>query len=176
MVLARLALGGMFAYLAVRKLLNDPMTFAKAVHQYQVLPQDPPELANVITIVLPWLELVCAIAVLLGLFLRGAAALMLAQLLVFTPSIYMFGIKLFNQGKFDSLCKINFDCGCGTEKEYFCTKLATNLGLMAAAVIILKSRSRLLCLSQRWCRSRSAGTGSDPPKPLSSPSATVQPG
>lgn len=153
-ILARLSLGGMFVVLAVLKLVEDPMYFAKAVNQYQVLPQDPPELINAVTITLPWIELTCGVAVLLGVFLRGAAALMLFQLLAFTPSIYMYGIKLFNEGKFAALCDINFDCGCGTKKEFFCTKIAVNLGLILASWILLKSRSRLFCLSRRLLRGK----------------------
>lgn len=149
LVASRLAVAGMFIWLAMGKLMNDPHTFAKFVKMYGLLPQDPPELINAVTIVMPWLELACAAAILLGVCLRGASLVSFVLLAVFTPAIYMHGLELFNQGQFQRLWDIEFDCGCGVGKQGWVGKMAGNLGLMLASWIIFKSRSRALCLSAK---------------------------
>ncbi len=149
LVASRLAVAGMFAWLAIGKLTQDPHTFAKFVKMYGLLPQDPPELINAVTIVMPWLELACAAAILLGVCLRGASLVSFVLLAVFTPAIYMHGLELFNQGQFQRLWDIEFDCGCGVGKQWWVGKMAGNLGLMLASWIIFKSRSRALCLSAK---------------------------
>lgn len=154
LILARLALGVVFIYLAMNKLSADPHVFAKSIKQYSVLPQDPPQIINAVAIVLPWLELLCGVAVLLGVMLRGAGLLLLVQLVAFTLAIYKYGIDLFNQGKFAAICDIKFDCGCGTGEQWYCEKLLGNLGLIAAAVVTAWSRSRVLCLPAMLRRRR----------------------
>lgn len=149
LVASRLAVAGMFIWLAVGKLTQDPHTFAKFVKMYGLLPQDPPELINAVTIVMPWLELSCAAAILLGVCVRGASLVSFLLLAVFTPAIYMHGVELFNQGQFERLWDIEFDCGCGVGKQWWVGKMAGNLGLMLASWIIFKSRSRALCLSAK---------------------------
>ncbi|MCC7292082.1 MAG: DoxX family membrane protein [Phycisphaerales bacterium] len=149
LVASRLAVAGMFTWLAIGKLTQDPHTFAKFVKMYGLLPQDPPELINAVTIVMPWLELSCAVCILLGVCLRGASLVSFLLLAVFTPAIYMHGVDLFNQGQFQRLWDVEFDCGCGVGKQWWVGKMAGNLGLMLASWILFKSRSRAVCLSAK---------------------------
>jgi hypothetical protein len=82
----RLALGIVFVYASVDKILN-PAAFAQAVYNYQILPD---LLINLTAIVLPWMEL-----------FPGATFLSTLLLVTF------FGALLFNTAR-----GLNIDCGC----------------------------------------------------------------
>lgn len=95
--LVRLALGIVFVYASVDKILN-PAAFAQAVYNYQILPD---LLINLTAIVLPWMELFLGLCLILGLWLPGAAFLSTLLLITF------FGALLFNTAR-----GLNIDCGC----------------------------------------------------------------
>jgi uncharacterized membrane protein YphA (DoxX/SURF4 family) len=65
---ARLFLGGVFLYACVDKILH-PAEFARAVFNYQILPNP---LVNLTALILPWLELVLGLCLLTGFWLPGA--------------------------------------------------------------------------------------------------------
>jgi len=155
LLLARLFVGGMFAYLAIMKLM-DPINFLKLTHQYGVLPASPPALLNLTAVVMPWVELVCAAALLLGLTTRGAALVVVGLLLFFTPllALHAWGLYTDPTRHFASYCAVKFDCGCGTGEVFICRKLAENIALLAAALIPLLSGSKRFCLDALLVRSR----------------------
>ena len=68
-ILARLVLGLVFIYASWDKIL-DPAGFAKAVQNYRLLPL---EAVNFFAIVVPWLELVCGLLLIGGLFTAGSS-------------------------------------------------------------------------------------------------------
>lgn len=144
LLIVRLALGGWFAYLAILK-LQDPFLFLKLVNQYQVLPTQPPVLINFLTLMLPYLELVCAALLILGVWVRASAALVLGMLLFFAPLLVARAWSLYAGGAFPGFCAVKFDCGCGTGEVYICSKLGENAALMLAVLVAIASRSR------RWC-------------------------
>ena len=94
---ARLALGIIFVYASVDKILN-PAAFAQAVYNYQILPD---LFINLTAIVLPWTELLIGLCLILGLWLPGATFLITLLLITF------FGALLFNTAR-----GLNIDCGC----------------------------------------------------------------
>lgn len=157
LVLARLGVGGMFAYLAVMKLLDDPFEFLKQIHAYGILPAQPPLFVNLTAAVLPWLELTCAAGLLLGVGVRGAALLFNGMLVFFTPTLLIRAIGIYTDPSsgVGTFCAVRFDCGCGTGEVYICNKLAENLALQLGALIALFSSSRLFCLSAMFTRRRS---------------------
>lgn len=79
----RLVLGLTFFAAALPK-LSDPPGFAKAIWAYQLV---PPALLNPMALVLPWLELLCALALLTGVWLRAAALWVGALLLAFCVAL-----------------------------------------------------------------------------------------
>ncbi len=153
LLLARLFVGGMFAYLAIMKLI-DPINFLKLTHQYGVLPDSMPVLLNLTAIVMPWLELLCAVALLLGLTTRGAALVAVALLLFFTPMLGLHAWKLYADPArhFAAFRAVKFDCGCGTGEVFICRKLTENVALLLAALIPLFSASRRFCLDALLAR------------------------
>lgn len=90
-------LGVLFILASVDKILH-PEFFAQVIVNYQVIPV---ALVNPIAIVLPWLELVCGIALLFRAFRRGAALIVVLMLLTFI------GLMWFNVAR-----GLDVSCGC----------------------------------------------------------------
>ncbi len=81
--IGRLGLSGTFAYAAMIK-LADPAVFATDIGHYRLLPY-PLTLAA--AVYLPWLELVCAVAILFRWRERGALRLVLMLCSLFTIAL-----------------------------------------------------------------------------------------
>lgn len=155
LLVARLAVGGMFAYLAYMK-MHDPIEFLKQTREYGILPLDPPIFLNLTAVALPWLEMACAAALVLGIARRGAALLIVGMLSFFTPMLLAraWGLYTAPDSAFATFCGVKFDCGCGTGPVFICRKLAENIGLLVGALIILFSVSRRFCLATLFARAR----------------------
>ncbi len=151
-MLLRVFLGGYFIYAGTVKAL-DPVVFLKGVNLYKMLPLDPPVFLNGTAIILPWLEIVCGIALVLGLMQRGAAALIALMLCVFTPAIFLRSLAVMGEQGI-SFFEVEFDCGCGTGNEIIWIKLAKNTGLFLLAVFAVFSRSRRFSLAALFERLR----------------------
>lgn len=145
LLLARLGLGYMFIWMGLNK-VGHPMEFLKQIHLYEMLPESPGLYMNATAIVLPWLEIICGLALILGVYLRGAALTIALMLAVFTPAILMRALAI-QTAEGTPFFEIAFDCGCGSGVVITWKKLAENSGLFLAALIPLLSRSRFLCLS-----------------------------
>ena len=95
----RLFLGVIFLYASFDKIVH-PVPFAEIVYNYQILPD---ALVNLVSLFLPWLELLTGLCLILGIWLPGAVLLCNLLLLVF------FGALLFNLAR-----GLDIDCGCFT--------------------------------------------------------------
>lgn len=159
LLLARLGVGVVFVWLAYNKTL-DPIDFMKLTHEYGVLPEQAPYL-NLTAVVTPWIEIVCGVALILGIYTRGAAACILGMLLFFAPMLLIRAYGIYtdpaNAGALGSFCDVKFDCGCGTGEVYICSKMVENVLLKVGALIALLSRSQFLCLGPALSRLRSGG-------------------
>jgi uncharacterized membrane protein YphA (DoxX/SURF4 family) len=93
----RIALGGLFIYASVDKILY-PAEFAEAVWNYQILPL---ELVNVFAIVLPWVELIAGLMLLNGFRTQTANGLIFLLVCMFTVSAVLAMIR-----------GIDIECGC----------------------------------------------------------------
>jgi len=148
----RLLLGGMFIWMGYQK-IGHPIEFLKQVHLYHMLPQEPAVFLNGTAIVLPWLEVVCGVALVAGIFVRGAVALIAIMLVVFTPAIFLRAMAVHTADG-TAFFDIKFDCGCGAGEVLVWQKLLENTGLWLAALLLLFSRSRRFCL-ELWLSRRS---------------------
>jgi uncharacterized membrane protein YphA (DoxX/SURF4 family) len=144
-VLLRIFLGGYFIRAGVNKVL-DPFVFLKAIRLYDMLPETPAVFLNSVAIVLPWLEIICGVALVLGVFIRGAGALIAAMVGVFTPAIFLRALAVMGEEGI-SFFKVEFDCGCGTGSDIIWLKLCTNTGLLLLAILAILSRSRRFTLA-----------------------------
>jgi len=96
-MLGRLLVGGLFVYAAQSKII-DPLKFAEEVRAYELAPLIT---TNAIAIVLPWLELITAVLLIVGLW-RGEARLLVLLMMVG-----------FTFGKISVLLRgLDINCGC----------------------------------------------------------------
>ncbi|MFH2066884.1 MAG: MauE/DoxX family redox-associated membrane protein [Pseudomonadota bacterium] len=93
----RLLLGAVFLYASYDKILH-PQDFARAVYNYQILPDT---LVNVTALILPWLELLLGVCLVAGWWLPGAAMLSTGLMIVFICAL------IFNQ-----IRGLDIHCGC----------------------------------------------------------------
>ena len=96
-LICRLALAIIFFYAGIEKIIN-PGDIAVAIYNYQLLPDFA---INVSAIFFPWLEVLIAISLVVGIFKRGAALL---SSLLFMTFASVFTINLMRG--------LDISCGC----------------------------------------------------------------
>lgn len=97
LLLFRLVLAGMFLFAALPKLL-DPVTFARDIDNYRMVPD---ALIGPIALMLPVAEIVIGLALVTGLYARGAAI---------TSGLLLVGFAI---GMVQAIVRgIDLDCGC----------------------------------------------------------------
>jgi len=133
----RLGLGGFFLYASLDK-IAAPAAFARIVYQWQVVGPVP---ANLVAVILPWIEALAGVLLIAGLWKREAAAVIAMMLVVFilaAGSVMARGIDVEN-------------CGCVStakveEPSWFkgvgWFLVARNLVLLGAAVVLILPRQR----------------------------------
>ena len=133
---ARLALGCVFVAAALPK-LADPPGFAEAIWNYQLAPA---WLIHPAALVLPWLELLCGLALCLGLWARAAAAWLGALLLVFLAAL---SINLARHHPVDCGCFSTQAAPRSAEERVADMRWAIlrDLGLLALAAQILAAEA-----------------------------------
>ncbi|MBF0210620.1 MAG: DoxX family membrane protein [Desulfamplus sp.] len=93
----RILMGIIFLYASYDKILN-PEAFAKAVFNYQILPDIA---VNIGALVLPWLELLIGLSLVAGIWLEGSTIISTSLMLIFIGSL------IFNQ-----IRGLDIYCGC----------------------------------------------------------------
>lgn len=93
----QLFLGGVFIFASLDKILH-PLTFAKSIHNYQILSD---RLVNLTAIILPWIELILGCLLISGIWLPGAIALVNFLLAVFFAALILNMVR-----------GLDVDCGC----------------------------------------------------------------
>lgn len=96
---ARIVLGMVFLVASIEK-VADPAAFATSIGYYRLITGDTAMLAAT---VLPWVELLCALALLFGVALRGSSLLCFLMLVVFVAAI----VSALARG-------LDISCGCFT--------------------------------------------------------------
>ena len=98
-LLMRIVIGILFIYAAFDK-LQFPREFVSDVGRYMILPSS---LINMTAIFLPAIEFVIGLSLLIGLFPRGAAFIMIALMIIFIGAFILtiiLGVEVFNCGCF----------------------------------------------------------------------------
>jgi uncharacterized membrane protein YphA (DoxX/SURF4 family) len=93
----QLALGVIFIAAALPKIV-DPPSFAHMIYNYKLVPGP---LLNIMALSMPWLELLCGLALVLGIWKEAARSLVALLLVTFIIAI---GINLLRSNA--------IDCGC----------------------------------------------------------------
>ena len=139
--LVAMALGIVLLVYGVQK-IGEPSDFLKSIHAYGILPTQPPWILNLTAIGLPWLEIVCGIALVLGPLRRGAALLSCAVLTVFTTAILMRSFQVMG-AKDAAFFELAFDCGCGSGTVIIWQKLIFNGALIAGTAWVALADRRV---------------------------------
>lgn len=114
--------------------------FLKSIHAYGILPTRPPWILNITAIGLPWLEILCGAALILGPLRRGAALLSCVVLTVFTAAIVVRSLQVMG-AEGTAFFELAFDCGCGSGAVVIWQKLIFNGALIAGtAWVALRAR------------------------------------
>ena len=93
----RFVLGAVFIWAGGTK-IGDPHDFATAISNYQLLPEP---LVNSVAVWLPWVEVICGILLICGIWIDGSLLVINALLIVFTAALVANLIR-----------GIEADCGC----------------------------------------------------------------
>jgi len=125
----RLLLGLVFLFASIDKISN-PTAYATAITNYKLISGPT---AMLLATALPWVELLCAIAVLSGIFRQGATLLLLLMLSVFTIAVITGLIR-----------GLDISCGCFTLDPHVnrigWQKVLENLGLILASTVLFYSK------------------------------------
>jgi len=137
-VIARVAVGATFIVASVYK-IRDPGAFAKSIWYYHLVPGD---LINLMALILPWIELLCGLALIMGLFYHGAVVLVNLMTVTFIVALCTTIVK-----------GIDIDCGCFKAGQA-ATRAAWE-ALVFDLVLVLFTLQLLFSRSKRWMLSSS---------------------
>ena len=131
--LCRFFLGGVFLWAGGTKIVN-PHDFANIIANYQLLPDFA---VNITAVWLPWIEVLCGILLISGIWVEGSLIVINALLIVFIVAL----ISNWVRG-------IDVDCGCfavDVEKgeSNYLFDIIRDIILLAIGMFILQSRVRL---------------------------------
>lgn len=133
----RLLIAAVFIYASLGK-IGRPLMFADEIEMYGLLDKGP--LLYLAAIILPWLELLCGVSLLTGVFMRGGALLLAGMNLVFLVVIaYRTAGIMSAEGT--PLTGVFFDCGCGFGPTYAWKKLIEDTVFLAGSLLIVFSPS-----------------------------------
>lgn len=138
--LARWLLGAFFLHAGLGKALH-PVEFLKLVRQYDLATM--PLLLNSISACLPWFEVFCGVLLMLGVAVRGTAAILAAMLVPFTLLVLKHALAIQSALGL-AFCAVKFDCGCGTGEVFICHKLVENSLLMILLLFLASGQGRRL--------------------------------
>ncbi|PYQ34332.1 MAG: protein MauE [Acidobacteria bacterium] len=138
----QIALGIIFVVAALPKIV-DPPSFAHMIYNYHLLPG---ALINFMALVMPWIELLCGLALILGIWQGTARSIIGALLITFVLAIAI------------NLARGNaIDCGCFDVSAANKTRQER---LADMRWVILRDLGMLLMVAQLWWASRVARTAS----------------
>jgi putative oxidoreductase len=131
-----LLIGAVFIFAGVTKMVDfqplrflDPMDFARDIDNYKILPWR----VNVqLALYLPWLEIICGLALVFRRLYSGALALLLALLLVFIGASFAAKAR-----------GIDITCGCFghvSDQLSFAWHMVLDLAILAAVVALWCTR------------------------------------
>src|SRR5262245_36871629 len=117
-------LAGIFIYAGALKAF-DPVQFASDIDNYKILPW---AVSVALAFYLPWLEILCALGLAFRFLYRGALALLIALMVVFTLAIIAAKVR-----------GLDITCGCfghASQHWSFSSHLGTNLAILAALLAL----------------------------------------
>ncbi len=125
-LLVRVFLGALFIIASLDK-ITDVHSFVSSILNYKIV--DEP-LAMIVATILPWLELFCGIALVIGIYPKTSALLITAMLIAFTLLVASAMLR-----------GLDISCGCFTQDpsadKIGWQKIFENCGMMLLGVYLL---------------------------------------
>jgi putative oxidoreductase len=119
-------IGAIFIFAGIVKVL-DPLQFANDIDNFHMLPW---ALSVRLAFYLPWLEIMCGLALILRRFYTGSLAILAALALVFIGALVSARVR-----------GLDIKCGCfgrAIDNIGFASHLLMNLAIVAAIALILR--------------------------------------
>jgi len=132
LLIFRLFLAAVFIYAAAQK-IGKPLAFADEIHSYGMVDYGPP--LYIMAVVLPWLELLCGLSLVTGIFVRGSALVLLALNTMFLIVIAGRTAGIVREGT--PFFKVYFDCGCGFGATYAWKKLIEDTAYFIISMVLV---------------------------------------
>ena len=136
-LLFRLVVGITFIWASVYKII-EPGDFAKSIWFYHLVPGN---IINLSAIILPWLELICGVCIIFGIFYRGSIVWINVMMVVFIIALTSAVIR-----------GLDIDCGCFKAAKSSggstLNSLLLDLGLIILTIQLWLSRSKKWMLSK----------------------------
>lgn len=136
----RLALGGLFVLAGSTK-LAEPRDFAFAIKGFDLGMSN--DMLSTMAFIVPWAELLAGAALILGIWARGAAALLMMMLAGFTAGL----LSVIMRDK-------NVDCSCFGQLKLFCGEgnigschVIRNVGMMLGSAYLTWKGPGMLALA-----------------------------
>ena len=117
-------LAGVFLYAGVLKAL-DPVQLAHDIDHYKILPWT---IGVGLAFYLPWLEILCGLALIFRRFYRGALSILTALVVIFLVATFAAKVR-----------GLDITCGCfghASQNWSFPAHLALDLAILAALVVL----------------------------------------
>ena len=140
----RLLLAAIFIYAAVQK-IGKPLAFADEIHNYGVVDYGAP--LYIMAVVLPWVELLCGLALVTGVAVRGSALILLGLNAMFLAVIAKKTASYLSDGT--PFMKVYFDCGCGFGATYAWKKLLEDAAYLIMSLALLAAPRHRFVVSIR---------------------------
>lgn len=133
----RIVLGMVFLVASIEK-LADPAAFATSIGYYRLITGNT---AMLVATILPWVELLCALALLFGVAMRGSSFLCGVMLIVFIAAI----VSALARG-------LDISCGCFTQDpaagKIGWQKLVENSLLVLVSILVYYAQATRFTLEQ----------------------------
>lgn len=158
LLILRLGIAGLFLFAAWQKLFDPesgPQKFAGSVNSFKILPE---HLVYLATSAIPWIEVICALLLLVGLWTRASATLLAALVVVFTGAV---ASVLLRNMSVTCGCFGRFSLICPHDKLSWC-KIGENALILLPTVLVAVFGGGFLALDRRACKTGPSATPTGP--------------
>jgi putative oxidoreductase len=132
----RLIIGGIFIYASIGKLFN-PVEFGSAIRSYDMLPLFS---IGFLSVIIPFIEFLCGLFLILGIFKRGSAFIIMLMLVFFLLGLG----QAYARG-------LSIDCGCFSVSAsspaeggvYLLMRIAEDVLMLIGVIIIFFTENKI---------------------------------